>query len=428
MLDDEMVATTPRTGLWFIGARGSVATTATVGLLALQHGRVDPIGLVSEVPEVAGVGLVDLGAIVIGGHDVSTTALRERAGVLAAGGVIPPLDPDLADALDEIDRRIRPGAQTLATSGGHDAHAAPGQPSPTPHTPTPHTTTQRSEADRLIADLQDFRRTHGLARVVVVDVSSTEPPAPPTAALESLDDLESALDAGQSPLPPSSLYAYAAFRAGCSLAAFTPSTGPACPALRELALREGLPWAGRDGKTGETLVKSVLAPMFARRALRVNSWTAMNILGGGDGRTLADPEAAVSKTSTKGMTVSSIVGYPVEGPVRIDYVEDLGDWKTAWDNVTFSGFLGTRMTLQFTWQGCDSALAAPLVLDLARLLDAAHRAGRTGAIGELGFFFKDPIGADHHALDEQWHSLTAWCEDVARDLSRTAPRHAPTAP
>ncbi|GMA32978.1 inositol-3-phosphate synthase [Litorihabitans aurantiacus] len=393
-----------RTGIWFVGARGSVATTATVGLLAVQRGLAPTDGLVSELPDVAAADLAPLADLVVGGHDVATHTVAEQAAHLARSGVLPfGLPEQLAAELADVEGRIRPGIGA-------------GVP-------------QREAADRLIADLAAFRDEHGLDRVVVVDVSSTEPPVTPSPALDDLATLEAELDGGGSPLPLSSLYAYAAFRAGCPLAAFTPSTGPACGALDALARELGLPWAGRDGKTGETLVKSALAPLFGRRALRVNSWTAMNILGGGDGQTLSDPEAAKSKTTTKGLTVSEILGYPVEGPVRIDYVADQGDWKTAWDHISFSGFLGTRMTMQFTWQGADSALAAPLVLDLVRLLDRAHEAGQAGPLAALGFFFKEPLAGTTHALDEQWHTLVDWIGELParRTTAGAASAPAPTA-
>jgi myo-inositol-1-phosphate synthase len=375
-----------RVGVWFVGARGSVATTAVLGALAVSRGLAPRTGLVSDLPEVAAAGLSPVEGLVFGGHDVATGSLVERATALGRSGVVPPhLVEALQDELLAVDARVRPGVT-----------AADGP--------------QRADAARLVADLAAFRQEHGLDRVVVVDVSSTEPPAPRTAEVEDLEALERALDDGGSPLAPSSLYAYAAFRAGCSFVAFTPSAGPTVGALTELAKQQELPWAGRDGKTGETLVKTALAPMFAQRALRVRSWSAFNILGGGDGRTLADPAAAASKTATKAMAVQSIVGYPVEGPVRIDYVADMGDWKTAWDHIGFEGFLGTSMTLQFTWQGCDSALAAPLVLDLARLMARAHQRGESGVQGQLGFFFKEPVGSTEHALGAQWSALTRWCE------------------
>ncbi len=186
---------------------------------------------------------------------------------------------------------------------------------------------------------------------------------------------------------------------------FTPSTGARLPALAALAAERGLPYAGHDGKTGETLLKSVLAPMFAMRHLAVRSWSGTNLLGGGDGATLADPAANAAKVGSKQRVLAETLGYLPQGGTRIEYVEELGDFKTAWDLVTFAGFLGTGMRMEFTWHGCDSALAAPLVLDLARLTAAAHAAGRHGPLTELAFFFKDPLGATGHALGEQWTVL-----------------------
>jgi myo-inositol-1-phosphate synthase len=152
----------------------------------------------------------------------------------------------------------------------------------------------------------------------------------------------------------------------------------------------------------------VLAPMFAQRALNVLSWSGTNLLGGGDGATLADPGAASSKNASKQQVLSQNLGREVDGEVHIDYVPALGDWKTAWDHVLFEGFLGARMTLQLTWQGCDSALAAPLVLDLARLTGKACRDGVAGPVAEFGFFFKDPVGAGAHDLATQYAALREW--------------------
>ena len=135
--------------------------------------------------------------------------------------------------------------------------------------------------------------------------------------------------------------------------------------------------------------------MFAMRHLRVRSWSGINLLGGGDGANLADPGANAAKVASKQRVLGETLGYVPQGDTRIEYVEDIGDFKTAWDLITFAGFLGTGMRLEFTWHGCDSALAAPLVLDLARLTAAAHAAGRTGPLAELAFFFKDPLGDVH---------------------------------
>src|SRR6185312_10270416 len=127
--------------------------------------------------------------------------------------------------------------------------------------------------------------------------------------------------------PPSALYAYAAFTAGCPYVDFTPSTGARLPALAQLAARAGLPYAGHDGKTGETLVKSVLAPMFAMRHLRVRTWSGMNLLGGGDGANLADPGANAAKTGSKQRVLAETLGYQPQGTSHIEYVDDIGDFK-----------------------------------------------------------------------------------------------------
>jgi len=382
-----------RTGVWLVGARGSVATTATVGALALRAGLTPATGVVSDLPEVAVAGLPPLDGLVVGGHDLGTDPLVKRAEQLADGGVLPRALPTaLADELDAVDHRLRPGYEPGA---GEQQGAA---------------------VDRLAADLVAFRETHRLARVVVVDVASTEPPVPADqlveGALADPDALTESLDRGGSPLPASSVYALAAYRAGCPVVAFTPSPGPRLPALVATAERAALPWAGSDGKTGETLLKSALGPMFATRALQVRSWASFNMLGGGDGATLADAGTAASKLATKGRGLEAILGQPVDGPMHIDYVPDHGEWKTAIDHISFEGFFGTRMSLQFTWTGADSALAAPLVLDLARLTLRAHEAGETGPL-PFGFFFKDPAGSDEHRLGAQWDELVAWCERVA---------------
>jgi myo-inositol-1-phosphate synthase len=373
------------TGVWLVGARGSVATSVVCGAAALHAGLVEPVGCVTERPEFAGAELPAYGRLVFGGHDVVETPVQKRAEQLADGGVLPHrLVDEVRGELRAAEAEIRPGYEPDA--GGRQGEAA----------------------DRIAADVAGFRDRRGLDRVVVVNVSSTEPPYQAGPEVASLGALRAALRSGGADLPPSSLYAWAAFTASCPYVDFTPSAGARLPALRELAAELGLPWAGNDGKTGETLVKATLAPMFAARALRVRSWSGINLLGGGDGANLDDPEVARSKLASKRLGVSRVLGHPVSGPLHIDHVPDLGEWKTAWDHVSFEGFLGARMTLQFTWAGCDSALAAPLVLDLARLVARAHEVGRSGPLGPLAFFFKDPVDAAAHSVEAQFAELCRW--------------------
>jgi myo-inositol-1-phosphate synthase len=375
------------TGVWLLGGRGSVAVTCLTGAAAIRAGLAGPTGCVTELPELRGGRALPAWAeLVFGGHDLVTTPLPKRAEALAAAGVVPArLVATLAGELAALDSEIRP---------------------------VPEAATQRETALRVAGDIAGFRRRHGLERVVVVNLTATEPEVPRQPAHERLDALEAAL-AGTTPvLPASSLYAYASFLAGCSYVDFTPSAGARLPALAELARQRRLPYAGHDGKTGETLVRSVLAPMFASRHLRVRSWSGVNLLGGGDGANLADPATNAAKAASKQRVLAETLGYRPEGATRIEYVADLGDHKTAWDLITFHGFLDTPMRMEFTWHGCDSALAAPLVIDLARLTAAAHRAGRGGPLAELAFFFKDPVGQAPHSLAEQWSALVCFVREL----------------
>ncbi|GAA1565070.1 inositol-3-phosphate synthase [Dactylosporangium maewongense] len=370
-----------QTGVWLVGARGSVAVTSIVGAAAVRAGLTEPIGCVTEHPVLRSDALPGFGEIVFGGHDIATICVVKKAEALAEAGVVPArLVATLHSELSAVDEEIRP---------------------------LPHGTAAEVAA-AVTADLLDFQRRHNLARVVVVNVASTEAAVTPHPAHASLDSLHDALDT----LPPSSLMAYAAFEAGCSFVDFTPSTGARLPALHELAQARNVVYAGHDGKTGETLIKSVLAPMFAMRNLRVKSWSGTNLLGGGDGATLAEPAANAAKSASKQRVLSETLGYQPDGHTRIEYVPDIGDFKTAWDLITFAGFLGTPMRMEFTWHGCDSALAAPLVLDLARLAAAAHAAGRAGPLTELAFFFKDPLGEVDHALGAQFEALAAFVRSL----------------
>ncbi|TPQ21586.1 inositol-3-phosphate synthase [Streptomyces sporangiiformans] len=374
----------PRVGVWLIGARGSVATTVVAGCAAMTAGLHPPTGMVTETDLFHGAGLPALSSLVFGGHDTVDCPLPKRAEALAAGGVLPHSLPSaVAAELAAADREIRPGGP------------APGD-----------TRDSTGLIETFTADLRDFLHRHRLARAVVVNVASTEPA--PTG----------------SELPASSLYAAAALRAGCPYVNFTPSTGLHHPALQDLAVSRGLPFAGRDGKTGQTLLRSVLGPMFTQRALSVRAWSGTNLLGGGDGAALSDPAAAAAKNAGKERVLADTLDTVPEGDVHIDDVPALGDWKTAWDHIAFDGFLGTRMILQTTWQGCDSALAAPLVLDLARLLARAHEAGLSGPLGELGFYFKDPLGDGPAALGEQYAQLARFAERL-RAPAPSEPRGLP---
>ena len=395
-----------RLGVALVGLGGAVATTAVAGVELLRQGLVGAEGL-----PLAGAGrrdgqgiaatsgLVDYTDLVFGGWDVAREDLAKAADVHRV------LEPAHVDAVASSLARTVPwpavasGGFCRNVTGDHVVQA-PGH---------------RAAIETVQADLRRFGDESG-CDVVMVNCASTErlvDPAHP--AFGSVDAFEAALDADDDGLAPSTLYAYAAITAGVPYANFTPSIGADVPALHALAEEHGVAVAGRDGKTGQTMVKTVLAPAFRTRALRVDGWYSTNILGNRDGLALDDPDSLASKVGTKGSVLDDLLGYRVEDhKVRIDYYRPRGDEKEAWDNIDLTGFLGQRMQLKVNLLARDSILAAPLVIEIARLLDCARQRGQGGVFEELGVFFKAPMTRDghrpEHGLARQEAQLAAWLE------------------
>jgi myo-inositol-1-phosphate synthase len=395
-----------RIGIWFLGAKGGVSTTAIVGLVALRKKLTGNTGLVSQLPQFAGLDLADWKEFAIGGHDIRVATLFEEAQKLQRvshaldGELIRKCKPDL----DRIDQAIRPGV--LFNVGRAIEKLADPQLNLPRESP-------RDSIERVKQDLLEFKQEHDLQRVVVMNLASTEPPVDAAALPGRWKDLNKLLDKPKRcPLAASSLYAVAAIEAGCSYINFTPSLGSGPNAICELALEQSACHMGHDGKTGETLLKSVLAPMFAHRHLEVMSWVGHNIFGNMDGLVLDDPINKQTKVKSKDRLLGHILGYTPQTHVSIEYIRSLGDWKTAWDHIHFQGFLGTPMVMQFTWQGCDSLLAAPLVLDLIRFTELAARRGEKGLLTWLASFFKSPLGVDQHDFHVQFQMLEAWVQSA----------------
>lgn len=392
-----------RLGVWLIGARGGVATTVTVGLVALKKGLAGSQGLVTQLPLFADLDLASWKDFVVGGHEIRTVTLFDEAMKLhrESHAIDDQLITRCKSDLDRIDKNIVPG--TVLNVGATIEKFADEPLRKRVETP-------REVVARVQDDLRNFQKTHQLDNVVVVNVASTEPPIDESQLPARWKELEKLLDkpAKKCPLAASSLYAIAALDLGLPYVNFTPSVGSAPPALCELALERGTCHMGHDGKTGETLMKSVLAPMFQLRNLQVMSWVGHNIFGNMDGKVLDDPANKRTKVRSKDRLLHQILGYSPQTLVSIEYIESLGDWKTAWDHIHFQGFLGTPMVLQFTWQGCDSLLAAPLVLDLIRLTEFAHRSGDKGLLTSFASFFKSPLGTTEHNFVKQFQMLEQW--------------------
>lgn len=399
-----------RIGIWFLGARGGVATTALIGLLALRQKLIPPTGLVSELPGFSHLPLAGWDQFVVGGHEIRQTALYDESLNLLRHSHV--LDADLIHRcrgeLEATDRRLRPGV-LLGVGPAIEKLATDPD--------VPRGESVSAALERVTADLHTFRQENQLRHVIVVNVASTEPLPEVEKIPPSWKELSARLGRGEPLLPASSLYAVAAFDAGCSYINFTPSLGALPPAINELALERGQCHAGRDGKTGETLLKSVLAPMFAHRHLEVMSWVGHNIFGNMDGLVLDNPENKKTKVQSKDQLLHKVLGYSPQTLVSIEYIKSLGDWKTAWDHIHFRGFLGTPMVMQFIWQGCDSILAAPLVLDLIRFTELAARTGQRGILTFLASFFKSPMGTDEHDFHRQFQMLESWASGFGADSS-----------
>jgi len=397
-------------GIWIIGARGGVAATVCVGLAALKKGLAADQGLVSKLPQFAALDLADFAEFTIGGHEIRETTLESAAQQLVAnnhalsGELVAKVKPEL----DKIDKNIRPG--TLWNVGPAIEKFAGDEVRQTARKESP-----RTAIERAANDIAEFQKRNDLAEVVVVNLASTEPPVDDAALPTKWKDLAKLLEKPrQCQLAASSLYAIAALEGSHPYVNFTPSLGSAPLAIRELALDRATCHMGHDGKTGETLLKSVLAPMFAARNLEVMSWVGHNIFGNMDAKVLDDPSNKQTKVKSKDRLLHQILGYSPQTLVSIENIDSLGDWKTAWDHIHFRGFLGTPMVLQFTWQGCDSLLAAPLVIDLIRFTELARRRGETGLLTFLASFFKSPLGVTENDFSRQFQMLEGWAGGSAK--------------
>ena len=258
---------------------------------------------------------------------------------------------------------------------------------------------KRDLAEQLRADIRRFRDAQGVERLVLVWCGSTEVYLEEAPVHQSLEAFERGLEASDPAIPSSMIYAYAALKEGIPYANAAPNLSADVPALEELALQTGSPLAGKDLKTGQTLMKTMVAPGLKARLLGVSGWYSTNILGNRDGEVLDDPESFKTKEESKKSVLDHILQpelYPtlyddLHHVVRINYYPPRGDNKEGWDNIDLVGWLDYPMQLKINFLCRDSILAAPIVLDVALFLDLATRAGMSGIQEWLSFYFKSPI-------------------------------------
>jgi myo-inositol-1-phosphate synthase len=261
--------------------------------------------------------------------------------------------------------------------------------------------TKMDKAEMLLQDIQQFQETNGVSRSVMIWCGSTEVFHKPAAVHQTLKDFECGLMKNDPEIAPSQIYAYAALKSGIPFANGAPNLTTDMPALQELARERNLPICGKDFKTGQTFMKTLIAPGLKARMLGLSGWFSTNILGNRDGEVLEDPGSFKSKEETK-LSVLDQILQPKLHPelykdfyhaVRINYYPPRGDAKEGWDNIDIFGWLGYPMQIKIDFLCRDSILAAPLVLDLVLFMDLAQRSGMRGIQEWLSFYFKAPMHA-----------------------------------
>ena len=378
---------------------GAVSTTTIAGVLAIRRGLAKPIGSLTQMGTVRlgkrtegrspaireFVPLTSLDDVVFGGWDIFEDNSYEAA---KTAGV---LSKELLEEIRPELEQIRPwpavfDRQYVKRLDGPNVKKG---------------RNKRDLAEQLREDIRRFKDEHGLERLVMVWCGSTEIYLTESPAHASIEAFEKALEANDPSIPSSMVYAYAAIKEGIPYANGAPNLSADVPALIQLAGETRSPIAGKDLKTGQTLIKTVIAPGLKARLLGVEGWYSTNILGNRDGEVLDDPESFKSKEETKKSVLDFILQpnlYPdlykeLCHVVRINYYPPRGDNKEGWDNIDIFGWLGYPMQLKINFLCRDSILAAPIVLDVALFLDLAKRAGMYGIQEWLSFYFKAPMHA-----------------------------------
>jgi myo-inositol-1-phosphate synthase len=379
---------------------GAVATTFIAGVEAIRRGLAEPIGSLTQLAHIRLgkrtddrnpfirdlVPLAGLNDLVFGGWDPFPDNAYEsalNAGVLNKYEHIEPLADFLKD--------IKP---MPAVFDNHYVTRIDG-------TNVKTGATKRDLGEQLRQDIRDFKSGHGCDRLVMVWCASTEIFLQISEAHTSLEKFEQGLDSNDPAIAPSMIYAWAALMEGVPFANGAPNLTVDFPAIQELARRQGVPIAGKDFKSGQTMMKTILAPGLKARMLGLSGWFSTNILGNRDGAVLDDPQSFKTKEESKLGVIEHILQpklHPelygnVYHKVRIEYYPPRGDNKEGWDNLDIFGWLGYPMQIKVDFLCRDSILAAPIVLDLALFMDLARRAGMSGIQEWLSFYFKSPMTA-----------------------------------
>lgn len=401
---------------------GAVASTFVAGVLAARQGLTVPIGSLSQMAHIR-LGTRDEGRNPLIKDFVPLASLDD----LVFGGW-DPISPNALEAARTCgvleERDLGPISGELEGVVAMDAVFDQRWVKKLEGTRVKNITSKWEQAQALIDDIERFRIDNGCDRLVMVWCGSTEAYQEPSEVHASVAAFEAGLKANDENISPSQIYAYAALQSGVPYANGAPNLSLDLPAMLELAAQRGVPIAGKDFKTGQTLMKTMIAPGLKARMLGLRGWYSTNILGNRDGEVLDDPENFKTKETSKLGVLDTILQptvYPdlygnIDHVVRINYYPPRGDNKEGWDNIDIFGWMGYPMQIKIDFLCRDSILAAPIVLDLALFMDLASRAGQSGVQEFLSFYFKAPqsagaAGPEHDIFIQQTklkNTLRAW--------------------
>jgi myo-inositol-1-phosphate synthase len=379
---------------------GAVATTLITGVLAAREGIAPPVGSLTQMGTIRlgkrtenrnplikdFVPLADLNDIVFGGWD----PIEDNALDSALGAKV--LDRHLVEYYKNDLSAIKPMKAVFDPIYIPNLKAVNVKTAPT----------KMDLANALIEDINNFKKENNCTRLVMVWCASTETYTRESAVHKTVESLEEGLRNNDPTIPPSMIYAYASIKSGVPFANGSPNLACDVPAIVELANRMNVPIGGKDYKSGQTFMKTMLAPGLRARLLGLEGWFSTNILGNRDGEVLNNPDNFKSKEVSKSGVIDDILEpelHPdlygnIYHKVRIEYYPPRGDFKESWDNLDIFGWLGYKMQIKINFSCRDSILAAPLALDIALFLDMAKRAGMKGIQEWLSFYFKSPQTAE----------------------------------
>lgn len=374
-----------RIGVMIVGSKGAVATTLIGAWAAKKVGLPGHFDLPTEVDEYfQSLPFIPLEQLTFSGWDLSNRSYSQS---LKKHQVVPtPIIDNVSSTVDSvlffpaivglddtIVKKIEDDTQSIEIRRG----------------------SLFEQVNFLRQDIQNFKNEQKIEKVVIVNLSSTDRPYTRTVVHQSVEQFALGVQNNSTDLSPGMLYAYAGIQEGCHFVNFTPSDFFEIPALMALAKKRGVALSGRDGKTGQTLYKTVIAPMFKYRGLKIDGWYSTNILGNRDGLVLNEDANKASKISSKKEVLEKILGYDdFNHQVHIHYYPPRGDAKEAWDNIDFRGWFDIRMQMKINWLGSDSILAAPLVLDLIRWMDFFSDKQESGVLTQLSVYFKQPVATN----------------------------------